>query len=137
MTEARESIWSVKQQTRDIYFVVFTGLFLGGLGLRTHEAFMEGQSVLAMSRMLWESFAPVAITAAASAMVLTETGRIINVVIASRLEERLERRKEARREEGRAEERQRWEQWNARRLEAAREDIAFDEPPPSPNGKPG
>jgi len=33
-------------------------------------------------------------------------------------------------EEGRAEERQRWTEWNRRRMEANETGIPFDEPPP-------
>ena len=34
------------------------------------------------------------------------------------------------RAEGRAEERAAWSAWNSRRLEAERDDVPFDEPPP-------
>lgn len=118
------SIWSVRKQTRDIYFVVFAALFLGGLALEAHEAFGDGVSALAMTRTMWESAAPVAITSAAAAMLLTEAGRILIVVIAERLEARFERK-------GQQKERQRWVEWNKRREAAQQAGQAFDEPPPA------
>ena len=120
----RESIWSVKTQTRDIYFVVFTALFLGGVALEAHHAFSCGLSPLAMTRTVWESAAPVAITSAAAAMVLTEIGRIVVVVIAEKLEARFEKK-------GQKKERQRWIEWNERRQAAEQTGESFSEPPPS------
>ena len=121
---ARESIWSVKQQTRDLYFVVFATLFLGGVALQTHHAIVGGLSAFAATRTVWESSAPVAITSAAAAMVLTEAGRIAIVVIAERLEARFERK-------GQKKERQRWVEWNTRREAALEAGEPFAEPPPS------
>ena len=120
----RESIWSVTGQTRDIYFVVFTALFLAGVGVQAHHAYSSDLSSLAMTRTVWESSAPLAITSAAAAMVLTEIGRIVIVVIAEKLEARYERK-------GEEKERQRWVKWNERREAAEAAGEPFREPPPS------
>ena len=57
------------------------------------------------------------------------------MVLARSLEERLERTRAKRREEGRAEgraeERAKWEAWNNRRMAAEKDNMPFDEPPPS------
>lgn len=130
----RESIWSVSPQTRDTYFVVFTVLFLGGLALEAHRAYLDGLPSVEVTRAVWEAAAYVAIGAAAASLVLTEVGRIA-MVIARRLEEGLERVREQRRaegrEEGREEERQRWLDWYARREAAEGRGERFDEPPPA------
>ncbi len=44
----------------------------------------------------------------------------------------IERHKTEGRAEGEASERRRWTEWNARRIEAERAGVPFDEPPPAP-----
>ena len=88
--------------------------------------------------VIWESSAPIAITSAAVAIVITELGRYL-MVLARHLEERLERTREVRRAEGRVQGRtegrveiqKKWEAWNVRRLEAESKGLPFTEPPPS------
>ena len=131
--QERESIWSVRQQTRDTYFVVFVALFLTGMALVALRAFQDGGSLLDTTLAVWSDTAPLTITAAAAALALTEIGRSI-VVLARRLEEGLERVRERRRAEGRAEGRDEansaWRAWNARRLEAETQGEPFTEPFP-------
>ena len=104
--------------------MVFVALFLGGVALQAHHIAAGGLSTLATIRAVWESSAPIAITSAAAAMVLTEAGRIAIVVIAERLEAHFERK-------GQKKERQRWLEWNERREAAQRANEPFSEPPPS------
>ena len=111
------------------------------MALVSLRSFHGGGSLLDSTLAVWSEAAPLIITAAAAALVLTEVGRSI-VVIARRLEEGLERVRERRREEGRAEGRAEgreeafaeadrgWEAWNQRRIEAAERGEPFTEPPP-------
>ncbi len=113
--------------------MVFIALFFAGMALVSLRSFHEGGSLLDSTLAVWSESAPLAITAAAAALVLTEVGRSI-VVIARRLEEGLERVRERRREEGRreglAEAHRDWEAWNQRRIEAETLGEPFTEPPP-------
>lgn len=145
----RESIWSVSRQARDIYFVVFVALFFTGMALVSLRTFQGGGSLLDSTLAVWSETAPLTITAAAAALVLTEVGRSI-VVIARRLQEglervRRERREEGRREglaegrregraEGRAEVQEAWRAWNQRRIEADERGETFTESPPGESG---
>ena len=127
--QGRESIWSVRRQTRELYFVVFTVLFLSGTGLVSLRAFHDNGSLLDTTLAVWSDAAPLTIVAAAVALAFTEIGRIF-MVIARRLEEGLERLREQRRAEGRAEADKAWRAWNKRRLEAEARGEPFTEPPP-------
>ena len=69
---ARESIWSVTQRTRDIYFAAFAVLFLGGVALEAYWAWSIGLDALASARAVWQSAAPIASTSAAAEVLLTE-----------------------------------------------------------------
>ena len=86
----RESIWSVRRQTRELYFVVFIGLFLAGTGLASLRAFHDGGTLLDTTLAVWSDAAPLTIVAAAAALALTEIGRSLMVLV-RRLEESLER----------------------------------------------
>ena len=125
----RESIWSVRRQTRELYFVVFIGLFLAGTGLASLRAFHDGGTLLDTTLAVWSDAAPLTIVAAAAALALTEIGRSLMVLV-RRLEESLERVREQRRAEGRAEVNRAWREWNERRLEAEARGEPFTEPPP-------
>ena len=125
----RESIWSVRRQTRETYFVVFIGLFLAGTGLASLRAFHDGGTLLDTTLTVWSDAAPLTIVAAAAALALTEIGRSLMVLV-RRLEESLERVREQRRAEGRAEVNRAWREWNERRLEAEARGESFTEPPP-------
>ena len=74
-------------------------------------------------------------TSFGAAFLITELGKAI-MVIAQGIKEWFERKAEERdnklRQEGRAEERQLWEEWNARRLDAEARGQPFSEPPPNP-----
>ena len=97
------------------------------------RSFQGGGSLLDSTLAVWSEAAPLIITAAAAALVLTEVGRSI-VVIARRLEEGLERVRERRRAEGReeglAEANKAWRTWLDRRAEAEERGESFTESPP-------
>ena len=142
--QSRESIWSVGKETKSFYFVAFILQFLWGTtSIALRETLQnDTDSLFDTIIAIWESSAPIAITSAAVAIVITELGRYL-MVLARHLEERLERTREARRSEGRmqgrtegrvqgrAETQKKWEAWNVRRLEAESKGQPFTEPPPS------
>ena len=134
--QSRESIWSVGKETKSFYFAAFILQFLWGTtSIALRETLQnDTDSLFDTIIAIWESSAPIAITSAAVAIVITELGRYL-MVLARHLEERLERTREARRSEGRmqgrAETQKNWEAWNVRRLEAESKGLPFTEPPPS------
>ena len=130
--QSRESIWSVGKETKSFYFVAFIFQFLLGMtSIALRETFQnDTDNFLDTVIAIWESSAPIAITSAAVAIVITELGRYL-MVLARHLEERLERTREVRRSEGRVEIQKKWEAWNVRRLEAESKGLPFTEPPPS------
>ena len=138
--QSRESIWSVGKETKSFYFVAFILQFLLGMtSIALRETFQNNtDNFLDTVIAIWESSAPIAITSAAVAIVITELGRYL-MVLARHLEERLERTREVRRAEGRVQGRtegrveiqKKWEAWNVRRLEAESKGLPFTEPPPS------
>ena len=130
--QSRESIWSVGKETKSFYFVAFILQFLLGMtSIALRETFQnDTDNFLDTVIAIWESSAPIAITSAAVAIVITELGRYL-MVLARHLEERLERTREVRRSEGRVEIQKKWEAWNVRRLEAESKGLPFTEPPPS------
>ena len=130
--QSRESIWSVGKETKSFYFVAFILQFLLGMtSIALRETFQNNtDNFLDTVIAIWESSAPIAITSAAVAIVITELGRYL-MVLARHLEERLERIREVRRSEGRIEIQKKWEAWNVRRLEAESKGLPFTEPPPS------
>ena len=146
--ESRESIWSVGKETKSFYFVAFIIQFLLGttLVVLRETLWNDADSPFDTVIAIWESSAPIAITSAAVAIVITELGRYL-MVLARHLEERLEKTREVRRAEGRAQGRAegraeglaqglaemqtQWEAWNVRRLEAESKGLPFTEPPPS------
>lgn len=60
------------------------------------------------------------------------TNRFTLPVIARHLAQGREEGREQGIEEGRAEANQKWQVWNQRRMDAAANDLPFDEPPPGP-----
>ena len=130
--ESRESIWSVGKETKSFYFAAFILQFLLGTTLVVlRETLWNGaDSPFDTIIAIWESSAPIAITSAAVAIVITELGRYL-MVLARHLEERLEKTREVRRAEGRSEMQTQWEAWNVRRMETESKGLPFTEPPPS------
>ena len=92
--EQRESIWSVSKGVKHVYFALFILQFSAG----TIWTIARGVESVAA---LWQVLAPLAITAAAVSLVVTEVGRYL-MVLARSLEEKLERTRERHRAQGRA-----------------------------------
>ena len=93
MELARESIWSVERGTKTLYFILFIFQFLAGMILVCWKTASEYDGWLNITLTTWQDAAPVAITSAASAIVVTEIGRYL-MVLARSLEEKLERTRE-------------------------------------------
>jgi len=130
----RASIWSVPEDWQKWYLALFNIQILCLLGLVCwHEVATAPADTGAIDVLIavGSSMAGLIILVAAESIFLTDVTKMLFTMISDRYLRR-ERAK------GRAEERQRWEEWNERRLvaEAAGED--FSEPPPShpdSNGK--
>lgn len=130
----RASIWSVPEDWQKWYLALFNIQILCLLGLVCwHEVATAPADAGAIDVLIavGSSMAGLIILVAAESIFLTDVTKMLFTMISDRYLRR-ERAK------GRAEERQRWEEWNERRLvaEAAGED--FSEPPPShpdSNGK--
>ena len=133
--EQRESIWSVGKGVKHVYFALFILQFSAG----TIWTIARGMESVAA---LWQVLAPLAITAAAVSLVVTEVGRYLMVLAAAFEEWREKRRQEqiaravAEAESVAVVKGQRgadaeWEAWNQRRLQAEQRGEPFDEPSPS------
>ena len=130
----RVTIWSVSEDWQKWYLALFNIQILCLLGLVCwHEVATAPADTGAIDVLIavGSSMAGLIILVAAESIFLTDVTKMLFTMISDRYLRR-ERAK------GRAEERQRWEEWNERRLvaEAAGED--FSEPPPShpdSNGK--
>ena len=133
----RESIWSISPRWKTAYFLLFSIQSLVGTGLlswyeiaqRTEDSAVE--TVLAIiSRM-----AEVGVAAAVATVVTTEVAQNVMVTgeyLRQKLVEPLKEKQRAEgRAEGRAQEREAWEAWNRRRMDAESKGEPFDEPPPS------
>ncbi len=71
--EQRESIWSVGKGVKHVYFALFILQF----GAGTIWTVVQGAETVAA---LWQVLAPLAITAAAVSLVVTETGRYLGSI---------------------------------------------------------
>ena len=137
----RESIWSISPRWKTAYFLLFSIQSLVGTGLlswyeiaqRTEDGAIE--TVLAII----SGMAQVGVAAAVATVVTTEviqnimvTGEYLRQKLVEPLKEKQRAEGRAKgRAEGRAEEREAWEAWNRRRMDAESEGDPFDEPPPS------
>jgi hypothetical protein len=94
----------------------------------------KNQGIINTWRSLLAPSEAVMATSFGAAFMLTE-GVKLTMVLAHGLKNWLDRKQEERdnklRKEGRAEERQLWEEWNARRLDAETRGQPFSEPPPT------
>ena len=129
----RESIWSISPRWKTAYFLLFSIQSLVGTGLlswyeiaqRTEDSAVE--TVLAII----SGMAEVGVAAAVATVVTTEVTQNVMVTGEYLRQKLVEPLKEKQRAEGRAQEREAWEAWNRRRLEAEAEGKPFDVPPPS------
>ena len=120
---SRESIWSVPQSWRELYFVAFSIQFIVCTGfIAWYETFVNaGDSA-------YETFAATG-RVAAPFVVLIAAETIILVEVLFMISERYLRKRYM---QGQTDTHKQWEAWNNRRLAAEAEGRPFDEPPPSP-----
>ena len=143
----RASIWSVLPGWEAAYFLLFIIQAIVGIGWVAWREASEKphDSVAGTLVAIWEQSAPIAITSAAVAIIITEIGGYV-MVLARKLQEHFDRQREARQEEvreegreqgleqGRKEVGQAWRAWYERMVTAREAGLPFDEPPP--DGKP-
>ncbi len=131
----RESIWSVSKGTKNVYFIVFAVLMVLGASLLTWQELSNENAKDSLDTFLtiWAALAPIAIAAAAVAMVLTEGGGIVfgySQVVLDKARKLREKRREEGRREGREEILTALRAWHQRRKAAEKEGKKFDEPIP-------
>jgi len=123
----RASIWSVPEDWQKWYLALFNIQILCLLGLVCwHEVVTapDGAGAIDVLVAVGSSMAGLIILVAAESIFLTDVTKMLFTMISDRYLRR-ERAK------GRAEERQRWEEWNERRMAAEAANEEFSEPPPS------
>ena len=131
----RVTIWSVPEDWQKWYLALFNIQILCLLGLVCwHEVATAAESagILDVLIAIGTSMAGLIILVAAESIFLTDVTKMLFTMISEKyLNQREKIGEERGRAEGLAEERQRWMEWNERRMaaEAAGED--FTEPPPS------
>lgn len=137
--DERESIWSIPARYKGWYFSLFSFQFIIAAVWLIWDS-VTGDALPSTPKkvlFVWQGMAPMAITSAASSLVIVEAWRM-TMVIASWLEETLEKRRQRQikaAEErgfarGRAELQKDWQDWNRRREAAAAVGEDFNEPPP-------
>lgn len=140
MAGPRESIWSVTRRTRILYFVTFSFVVTISVILLTiHEtAINDRDTFYATIRSIGITSSQMSPAWVVFSLVLAELGDWTMVIAEAFREKRRkdqERRAQEERAEGRAEgfaeSHTQWEAWNDRRLEAERNNLPFNEPPPS------
>ena len=120
---SRESIWSVPQTWRELYFVLFSVQFIVCTGfIAWYETFVN------VGDNAYETFADTG-RVATPFVVLIAAETIILVEVLFMLSERYLRKRYM---QGQADNQKEWEAWNNRRMAAEAEGRPFDEPPPSP-----
>lgn len=125
--EQRVSIWSVPEDWQKWYLALFKIQILCLLGVVCwHEVVTapDGAGPIDILIAVGSSMAGMVILVAAESIFLTDVTKMLFTMISDRYLRR-ERAK------GRAEERQKWEEWNDRRMAAKEAGQPFDEPPPS------
>ncbi len=138
MDGPRESIWSVTRRTRILNFVTFSFvvtisvilLAIHVISISDKDAFYDTlKAIFITSSQMspaWVVFSLVLAELGDWTMVLAEMFR-------EKRRKDQERRAQEERAEGRAENQARWEAWNTRRVETERNNLSFNDPPPSLN----
>ena len=129
-SELRTSIWSVPERWRKLFFAIFSLQTAAIMGLaiwyeifaRTEDSWPE--TIFAIGRDAAPSIAVVA----ADSVVVVDIFMILTLLYEDYRRKRLERA-EAR---GEVREREKWQAWNQRRLDAEASGQPFTEPPPAP-----
>ena len=135
--ERRESIWSVNERWRWLYFASFLLLMsVSSAFILWHETFGAGAGggVVQWVVDVVAGEASAAVASAGLSLCITE-GVMLSTLLGRKLDERKARlinegRREGR-EEGREEERAEWDAWLERMLAAQAKGEPFEEPPPS------
>lgn len=152
LEDDREAIWSVPNPLRVLYFPLFTGIsiVIAADIAREVKAALPNASWVTLTREAASEFAPAGIGIAIATLAALQgvatvmaiyqyiTNRFTLPVIERHLaqgreegrEEGIEEGREQGIEEGRAEANQKWQAWNRRRMDAAANNLPFDEPPP-------
>ena len=154
LEDDREAIWSVPNPLRVLYFPLFTGIsiVIAADIAKEVKAALPDASWITLTREAASEFAPAGIGIAIATLAALQgvatimaiyqyiTNRFTLPVIERHLAQGREQgieegRAEGREqgiEEGRAETNQKWQAWNQRRMDAAANNLPFDDPPPGP-----
>lgn len=144
LEDDREAIWSVPNPLRVLYFPLFTGIsiVIAADIAREVKAALPNASWVTLTREAASEFAPAGIGIAIATLAALQgvatvmaiyqyiTNRFTLPVIERHLAQGREEGREEGIEEGRAEANQKWQAWNRRRMDAAANNLPFDEPPP-------
>ena len=139
--DRRESIWSVSERWRWLYFAFFLLLLGGGSALVAWDTLFgesAGRGVVQSILAAFMAEASVAVASAGMSLGMTEVV-MLSTLLGRKLDERKERiLREGRqaglaegRQAGRLAERAEWDAWLERMLAAQAAGEAFTEPPPS------
>ena len=123
----RESIWSVPQTWRELYFILFSIQVVVCTGLVIwYEVFVNtGDNGYETFMAIGRGASPFVVVIAGQTVILVEALFMLS-------ERYLQRRYRLGKAEGLSEGYKQWEAWNNRRMAAEAEGRPFDEPPPSP-----
>ena len=135
--DRRESIWSVSERWRWLYFAFFLLLLGGGSALVAWDTLFganAGKGVVQSMLAAFMAEASVAVASAGMSLGMTEVV-MLSTLLGRKLDERKERilreGRQAGLAEGRMAERAEWDAWLERMLAAQAAGEAFTEPPPS------
>ena len=135
--DRRESIWSVSERWRWLYFTFFLLLLGGGSSLVAWDTLFgasAGKGVVQSMLAAFTAEASVAVASAGMSLGMTEVV-MLSTLLGRKLDERKERilreGRQAGLAEGRLAERAEWDAWLERMLAAQAAGEAFTEPPPS------
>ena len=146
----RESIWTIPTRLKRWYFALFSIQAVAATAWIIRTAIVD-ERVSGASEVLlflWQYLAPAAVASATFALVIVDAANG-NMVLSTWLQETLEKRRQREQErhrrevqaaaqaaadkasdEARETERQKWLEWNQRRVEAEAAGEDFNEPPP-------
>lgn len=138
----RESIWSISQRWRTVYFSLFVVQNAVGISLVCwNEIFriVEDDAIQTVLNIIHQS-GQTAVGFAGTTLTITEGARLIMVLgeqldrwFKKREQERLNKAVAVARSEALSEVQRKWTEWNSRRIDAEAKGEPFDEPPPSFN----
>ena len=131
--ERRESIWSVNERWRWLYFTFFLLLMSVSSALVVwHETFGAGAGggVVQWAVDVVAGWASAAVASAGLSLCITEVV-MLSTLLSRKLDERKMRLINEGRREGRVKERAEWDAWLERMMAAQAKGEPFTEPPPS------